>query len=68
MLRAKNVYTALKDILGKELKVPEDRIFAQGLGERAATDAGDKDEAANPNYRKVEMILNSRLTLTLKGE
>jgi outer membrane protein OmpA-like peptidoglycan-associated protein len=68
LLRAQNVVTALKDILGGRFKLSDDRVVAQGLGERAATAAKDIDGQPNPNFRKVELIVDSRLTVTLHGQ
>lgn len=68
-LRADNVLQAIRDILGPSLKIPERQIAAQGLGERGAeTVAKDKDQTPNPDWRRVDVIINSRLVVTLHGE
>ena len=67
-LRAKNVKQALKDILGDQLKIPDDQIVTRGHGERYAADAGDKDGQDNPNWRRVDVILDHRLVLRMTGQ
>ena len=76
-LRASNAYEVLKNILGNSLKIfppqspplPENQrekgTFINGLGERDAKDAGDKDGTKNPNFRKVEIIINTRLAVEM---
>jgi outer membrane protein OmpA-like peptidoglycan-associated protein len=67
-LRAENALQAIKDILGDQLKIPSNQISVHGAGELKAEYAGDADETPNPKWRKVEVILNSTLILTLRGD
>jgi outer membrane protein OmpA-like peptidoglycan-associated protein len=67
LLRAKNAVTAIQDILGAKLGVPSDRIAARGLGERRAAEAHEPDGSVDPNFRKVEVVLDGRLSVTLVG-
>jgi outer membrane protein OmpA-like peptidoglycan-associated protein len=67
-LRARNTLQAIRDILGKQFGVQDEHIALVGMGEKEAINAGDRDERANPEWRKVEVILNSRLVVTLRGE
>ena len=67
-LRAKNVVQALKDILGDQLQIPEERFVARGHGERRARAAGEPDQRANRKWRRVDAIMNSRLIARLTGQ
>jgi outer membrane protein OmpA-like peptidoglycan-associated protein len=67
-LRAKNTKQALKDILGDQLKIPDERFLTIGHGERRAAQAGDLDNKENRNWRRVEALLNSRLVIRLTGQ
>jgi outer membrane protein OmpA-like peptidoglycan-associated protein len=67
-LRAKNTFQAIKDILGDKFKIPEGNVIIRGLGEHDAEKAGDKDETPNPKWRKIEIVLNSRLLVALNSE
>lgn len=67
-LRAQNTLQAIRDILGASFQVPAARVTLRGLGEEGAKDAGDKDATQNPNRRKSEVALNSRLVLTLSSK
>jgi outer membrane protein OmpA-like peptidoglycan-associated protein len=66
-LRAQNTLQALRDILGTHV-MTQDRIALRGLGEQGARDAGDKDHSQNPTRRKSEVVINSRLVVTLFGK
>lgn len=65
-LRAKNTRQALQDIIGDTF-VPNARVLLRGLGEQGAKEAGDKDHTPNPVRRKSEVVVNSRLVVTLFG-
>lgn len=67
LLRAKNVVQAVKDVLGSALSITDDRIATRGLGERRAAEAHDLDGSVNPNFRKVEIVLDGRLSVTFVG-
>jgi outer membrane protein OmpA-like peptidoglycan-associated protein len=64
-LRAKNTLQAIKDALGSRFEIPEANIIASGKGEELATKEGRPDKEVNPRYRRVDIILNGRLVLTL---
>jgi len=66
-LRARNTLQALRDILGNQFQIQEDHIRLVGMGEQGAEEAGDRDRTQNPAWRKVQVILNSRLVVTLRG-
>jgi outer membrane protein OmpA-like peptidoglycan-associated protein len=60
-LRAKNVEQAIKDVLGTRLAAP---IFAKGLGEVSARlDPAD----IHPPSRRVDVLVNARLVLSLRA-
>jgi len=63
----RNTLQALKDILGSQI-MPDASVALRGLGEQGAVDAGDKDHTQNPARRKSELVLNSRLVVTLFGK
>lgn len=63
-LRAKNTKQAIRDILGGALKTPDDRIEVLAFGESIST---DEDGTKNPSQRKSDIVVNSRLVLTLFG-
>lgn len=67
LLRAKNAVIAMKDILGNNLGVPADHTLTRGLGERRAAEAHEPDGSIDPNFRKVEVVLDGRLSVTLVG-
>lgn len=62
-LRARNTLQAIKEILGeKRFALPSDRIIAIGKGEKEA-----RPPDVNPDHRRVDVILNARLVLTLRA-
>jgi outer membrane protein OmpA-like peptidoglycan-associated protein len=67
-LRADNALLAVKDVLGRRLRIPEANIRATGKGEELATKDGRQDGEVNPTYRRVDIILNGRLVLTLSAQ
>lgn len=66
-LRAANTQQGIEDILGKLLKIPSRRIIPKGKGEEEARRAGDRDGTRNLDRRRVDVILNGRLVLRLRG-
>ena len=66
-LRAANTQQGIEDILGKRLKIPVRRIIPKGRGEEEARRAGDRDDTRNLDRRRVDVILNGRLVLRLRG-
>lgn len=66
-MRAKNTRQAMRDILGNNL-LPDARVALRGLGEQGAIEAGDQNHTANPARRKSEVVINSRLVLSLFGK
>jgi outer membrane protein OmpA-like peptidoglycan-associated protein len=67
-MRAENTYQAIQDILGSRLAIPERQIVRSGKGETEAIRDQRPDGERNPKYRRVDVILNGRLVLTLKAE
>ncbi|XYH98399.1 OmpA family protein [Sorangium sp. So ce1128] len=63
-LRAKNVKTALEDILGGALKVPPSRISAVGFGEWMAIAKLQPDQVKNREDRRVDLMINGALVAT----
>jgi outer membrane protein OmpA-like peptidoglycan-associated protein len=61
-LRAANTVQAMRELLGGDLKA---RVSAKGLGEEPARKE-DPDEMENPKWRKVELLVNGRVTTTLR--
>jgi outer membrane protein OmpA-like peptidoglycan-associated protein len=67
-LRAENTYQAIQDILGDKLRIHQAQVLRSGRGESLAEKDGRPDGERNPKYRRVDVILNARLVLTLKAE
>lgn len=71
-LRVKNTLQAIRDILGPALAIPDAQIDAVGLGEAMAREAAgiqdDQTAKPAPEWRKVDVVLNNRLVLTLRAE
>jgi flagellar motor protein MotB len=80
-LRAQNVLRALKDILGDDFNIPEDKehLHVAGLGETSAEFADwfarmtglgiyQPDGEPDPRFRRVDIVLNGRLVLRLQGQ
>jgi outer membrane protein OmpA-like peptidoglycan-associated protein len=67
-LRAKNTKQAIKDILGGQLAISDGQIVPKGEGDALAAKENRPFKEVNPNYRRVDIILNSRLVLTLKAQ
>jgi len=67
LLRSENTAQAIKDILGKSFKIPEAQIKSSGRGENEAIKDGRPDDKPDPKYRRVDVILNSRLVISLKA-
>jgi len=65
--RAKNTRQAVRDILGVKFGIPEKQIICEGKGEMEAEKDKRPDKEVNPKYRRVDIILNARLVLTLTG-
>lgn len=66
-LRAKNALQAVKDVLGSRCEIPEANIIASGKGDELATKE-EPDTEVDPRYRRVDIILNGRLVLTLSAQ
>ena len=66
-LRAKNVRTALEDIVGqKALHVPPDKIHDGGLSEWLAAIKQHPDEVKNPDDRRVDLFINGSLVASFR--
>jgi outer membrane protein OmpA-like peptidoglycan-associated protein len=66
-LRAFNVLQAIRDILGDNFKIPEERVFIHWEGENEAKAAGERDEVPNLAHRRVQVILNNMLVASIAG-
>jgi outer membrane protein OmpA-like peptidoglycan-associated protein len=66
-LRAKNTLQAIKDNLETKFAILDNQVKALGHGEREAKKDRRPDDEVNPKYRRVDVILNARLVLTLKA-
>ncbi len=66
--RAQAVYDFIFCLLGPSFLVPTQQSVVRGLGERAAEWAGVEDDVEDPDWRKVEIKLNSVLALRVYGE
>lgn len=67
-LRSKNTLQAIRDILGSDFLIKPENITISAMGEERAKTAGDLDGYPNLKWRKVEVIVNHRLVLNLRGE
>lgn len=67
-MRAANVLQAIEDILGRPPAMSGPQLVVAGQGENEALKAGEPDNKRNPKYRRVDIILNGRLVLTLKAQ
>ena len=65
--RTKNVKQAIRDIMGQKLRITDDKIKEEPLGETRAAAEGDFDTKENPKYRGVTVLINGRVTLKLDG-
>ena len=66
-LRARNVRTALNDILGPALKVPASAIQVQGMGELMAKAQLRPEQVRNPADRRVDLLVNGTLVARFRG-
>lgn len=66
--RAQNTLQAIRDILDSQLGIPESNIKVEGKGETQAKNDKRPDHEKNPTYRRVDVILNARLVLTLRAQ
>jgi outer membrane protein OmpA-like peptidoglycan-associated protein len=67
-MRAANAFQAIEDILGRPPAMSGTQLIVVGKGENEALKAGERDNTRNPTYRRVDIILNGRLVLTLKAQ
>lgn len=67
-LRADNTMQAIRDVLGGRFGIPDSNVHVAGLGEELATKDGRPDGEIYPKYRRVDIILNGRLVLTLSAQ
>jgi outer membrane protein OmpA-like peptidoglycan-associated protein len=67
-LRAKNTKQAIKDILDDKRAISDGQIVTKGEGDTLAVKDNRPPKEVNPKYRRVDVILNSRLVLTLKAQ
>jgi outer membrane protein OmpA-like peptidoglycan-associated protein len=65
--RAHNTVRAIRDILGSKFGIPETKVWVQGAGEELARREKLPDKQVDPRYRRVDVILNARLILSLRG-
>ena len=64
LLRAENTLQAIRDILGNRFKVTN--VTKTGEGQKEAEKAGLVPGTADPRYRRVDVILNSTLVISLR--
>jgi V8-like Glu-specific endopeptidase len=64
LLRAENTLQAIRDILGKRFKITN--VTKSGEGQKEAEKAGLAPGSADPRYRRVDVILNSTLVISLR--
>jgi outer membrane protein OmpA-like peptidoglycan-associated protein len=64
-LRAQNTLQAIRDVMGSDLAVPQDRQTSSGLGEAPARAAGVPDRTESEPWRKVEVSFDGTVVLTL---
>jgi outer membrane protein OmpA-like peptidoglycan-associated protein len=64
-LRAENTLQAIKDILGTSFRITD--VTATGEGEVLARKDKLPQDKPDPRYRRVDVILNSRLVLRLRA-
>ena len=67
-LRAENTLQAIRDILGARFNVSAQNISAVGKADDEAIRDSRPPKEINPSYRRVDVILNARLVLTLKAQ
>lgn len=67
-LRAENTRQVIQDVLGPKFGIAEGNVTLRGMGESEATAAGRPDGERNPKYRRVDVILDARLVLTLNAQ
>ncbi|WP_081838957.1 eCIS core domain-containing protein [Thermogemmatispora carboxidivorans] len=65
-LRAQNTLQAIRDVLGPALALPDRQISVIGHGKTAALQAGLPDQREDQAWRKVEVVLNGQVVLTLR--
>lgn len=65
-LRAQNTLQAIRDILGTKYAIHKDNEIVKGEGEALAAKETNCKPEFNSFYRRVDIILNRRLVLTLK--
>ncbi|RAQ97512.1 eCIS core domain-containing protein [Thermogemmatispora tikiterensis] len=65
-LRAQNTLQAIRDVLGPALALPDRQISVIGHGKTAALQAGSPDQREDQAWRKVEVLLNGQVVLTLR--
>lgn len=66
--RAQNTLQAIRDILGDQLRTPDQRIIQEGKGETEAMNDKRPDNEVNPKYRRVDVILDARLVISLRAQ
>jgi hypothetical protein len=66
LLRAENTLQAIRDILGNRFKIPDTNVRKTGEGQREAEKAGFEPGTADPRYRRVDVILNNALVISLR--
>ena len=67
-LRADNTLVAIRGVLGTRFGIPDGNIVSRGEGEKEVTKAGLLARTPCPMYRRVDIVLNGRLVLTLSAQ
>jgi hypothetical protein len=66
LLRAQNTVQAIRDILGDRFRIPEQNIKVTGEGQQEAEKAGLALGQPDPRFRRVDVVLNSMLVISLR--
>jgi len=66
LLRAQNTVQAIRDILGDRFRIAEPNIKMTGEGQQEAETAGPAHGKPDPRFRRVDVVLNSALVISLR--
>ena len=66
LLRAQNTVQAIRDILGDRFRIAEQNIKVTGEGQQEADRAGLALGKPDPRFRRVDVLLNSVLVISLR--
>jgi hypothetical protein len=66
LLRAQNTVQAIRDILGDRFRIAEQNIKKTGEGQQEAEKAGLALGKPDPRFRRVDVVLNTALVISLR--